>query len=213
MRLRNIKRAASTIENSEHVIHEPRQMRGNWTSLFGNNNPIHLEIGMGKGRFLHTLAKLNPDINYVGMEKFQSVLLRAVELQDADMVANQKFVCDDARFLEEFFAPCEVERIYLNFSDPWPKERHARRRLTSPEFLNKYLEILPKDGLVIFKTDNKLLFDYSVETAREFEGFEIVEVNYDLHHSEGNEGNIMTEYEEKFSSQGNLINRMILKKK
>ena len=215
MRLRNIPRAEETVSASPFVINEPAAYRGRWNELFGNDHPIRIEVGMGKGRFLRDLAALNPDVNYVGIERYTSVLLRAVEKAEADQSAaapsNFYFMCQDAAILPELFAPGEVDRIYLNFSDPWPKKGHAKRRLTSPQFLACYDKILKADGTVEFKTDNQDLFTFSLESAQE-SGWEILAYTRDLHHDPMCEGNVMTEYEEKFSSQGNPICKMIIRR-
>ncbi|MCR5271433.1 MAG: tRNA (guanosine(46)-N7)-methyltransferase TrmB [Lachnospiraceae bacterium] len=211
MRLRNIPAAAGAIENSEFCINDPLAHKGLWHDLFSNSNPIHIEIGMGKGRFLCDLARENPNINYIGVERYQSVLYRAVQKMDADPIENVLFICVDAATLPEIFEMGEVDRIYLNFSDPWPKDRHARRRLTSREFLHRYSQILSETGRIEFKTDNKDLFDFSLEEVKESEYFKTDAFTYDLHNDESmNVGNIMTEYEEKFSSKGNPICKMII---
>ncbi len=210
MRLRNIPGADEVVANSPICIQDPTQHRGNWKSIFGNDNPIHIEIGMGKGRFLMDLATLNPDINYIGIERYTSVLLRAVQKMDELALPNVRFLCIDAATLPEVFAPNEVNRIYLNFSDPWPKDRHARRRLTSSEFLARYDQILAQDGRIEFKTDNRGLFDFSVEEIENSEIWKLQVKTYDLHEDPMlNFGNIMTEYEEKFSSKGNPICKLI----
>lgn len=208
MRLRNIPGAREEMLVNPYVIQEPETHRGCWRELFGNNRPLHIEIGMGKGQFLTALAAQNPDINYLGIEKYASVLLRAVEKQETLALPNLRFLRFDAEELETVFSAGEVERIYLNFSDPWPKDRHAKRRLTSTRFLERYSHILAPTGYVAFKTDNRNLFDFSVEQAQEA-GWLLSEVTYDLHRSPYAEGNIMTEYEERFSSQGNPICRFV----
>lgn len=216
MRLRNIPRAEGTIQAHLAVIKRPEAQKGCWRQVFGNANPMHIEIGMGKGGFLLNMALAHPDINYVGIERYSSVLLRAVEKMDMDEyrgLQNIRFVCMDARNVEEVFSYNEVQRIYLNFSDPWPKARHAKRRLTSKEFLMRYEQILIPGGQLELKTDNTALFNFSLEQAREV-GWTIDRYTYDLHHHETlNEGNIMTEYEEKFSAKGNPINKMIAVRK
>ena len=213
MRLRNIPRADDTLQAHFTVIKNPKEFRGNWTSVFGNDRPIRIEIGMGKGRFLLNMAKTYPNINFIGIERYSSVLLRAVEKFDTEEFSdlpNIRFVCMDARELPEVFAESEVDRIYLNFSDPWPKDRHAKRRLTSEGFLNLYHTILNPDGYIQFKTDNRDLFDFSVETAENSPIWNIKELTYDLHHSEFLQGNIMTEYESKFVAEGKPICRFVL---
>lgn len=214
MRLRNIPGAKDAIESSPYVIHEPTQNKGRWNEIFKNNHPIHIEVGMGKGRFLMDLASQNPDINYIGFEMYDSVLLRALQkmeerTENGNTLPNVFFVRMDARELPLIFDVGEVDKIYLNFSDPWPKERHAKRRLTSRQFLERYDAILKPDGVIEFKTDNRLFFDFSLEEVNESK-WHLVEWTYDLHHNEKmNVGNIMTEYEEKFSSEGNPICKLI----
>lgn len=209
MRLRNVPGAREVMIENQYVFTEPEGMKGTWSEVFSNDNPIRIEIGMGKGKFISTLAQLNPDINYVGIEKYSSVLLRAVEKQDELQLPNLRFIRMDAEAITEVFGEGEVDRIYLNFSDPWPKDRHAKRRLTSRQFFARYNTILKKDGLVEFKTDNKPLFDFSVEEVKEA-GWNLKEVTYDLHNDARlNEGNVMTEYEERFSQAGNPICKLI----
>ena len=214
MRLRNIPGAKDAIESSPYVIHEPTQNKGRWNEIFKNNHPIHIEVGMGKGRFLMDLASQNPDINYIGFEMYDSVLLRALQkmeerTENGNTLPNVFFVRMDARELPLIFDVGEVDKIYLNFSDPWPKERHAKRRLTSRQFLERYDAILKPDGVIEFKTDNRPLFDFSLEEVNESK-WHLVEWTYDLHHNEKmNVGNIMTVYEEKFSSEGNPICKLI----
>lgn len=209
MRLRKVKGAAKAIADSRFVIHDETGHRGHWQDVFGNANPIYIEIGMGKGRFLTTLAKEHPEINYIGIERYDSVLVRAIEKREqTEEFFNLYYLCTDAKDLTEIFAPGEVAGIYLNFSDPWPKDRHAKRRLTSVGFFARYDRVLAKDGSVMFKTDNRGLFDFSLEQAKEA-GWTLSNVTFDLHHSEYAEGNVMTEYEEKFSSLGNPICRLV----
>ena len=209
MRLRNVPGARDVMAANEYVFTEPEGMAGTWSQVFGNSNPIHIEIGMGKGRFITTLASMNPDINYVGIEKYSSVLLRAVEKQDELCLPNLRFIRMDAENITSVFGKEEVDRIYLNFSDPWPKDRHAKRRLTSRQFFARYNEILKSTGRVEFKTDNRPLFDFSVEEVNEA-GWNLSVCTYDLHNDEKlMEGNVMTEYEERFSSQGNPICKLV----
>lgn len=215
MRLRNIPGAKDAILESPFVIQEPEKNKGKWSSVFPDEQPLHIEVGMGKGRFLMELAALHPDINYVGIEMYDSVLLRALQkmeelTEEGKGLPNLKFMRIDARILPEIFEKGEVSKIYLNFSDPWPKARHAKRRLTSREFLARYDEILKPEGRVEFKTDNKDLFLFSLEEVEETK-WRLLAHTFDLHHDEEmNAGNVMTEYEEKFSSMGNSIYKMII---
>ena len=210
MRLRNIPGADEVVANSPYCIQTPTEHKGNWSAVFENDHPIHIEIGMGKGRFIMDLARLNPNINYIGIERYTSVLLRAVQKIEENPLPNVRFLCEDAANLPEIFAAEEVKRIYLNFSDPWPKDRHARRRLTSSEFLARYDQFLAKDGRLEFKTDNVGLFDFSLEEINNSEVWHIDVHTYDLHEDPMlNFGNVMTEYEEKFSSKGNPICKLI----
>ena len=218
MRLRNIPGAKDAIIESKYVVQEPASHKGKWTQVFPKDQPLHIEVGMGKGRFLMDMAKLHPEINYVGIEMYDSVLLRALQKrerleEEGEKLTNLMFMCIDARLLPEIFEKGEVQKIYLNFSDPWPKERSAGRRLTSPQFLKLYDRILKADGCIEFKTDNRGLFDYSVETIPA-NGWKIDAITYDLHNDDKmNAGNVMTEYEEKFSSKGNPIYKLIASRK
>lgn len=210
MRLRNIPGSRDVIAESKFVVHEFKEAKGKWSEVFGNSNPIRIEVGMGKGRFLYELAQSNPDINYVGIEKFSSVLLRAIQKQEENPLENLKFIRMEAEEIAEVFGPGEVDRIYLNFSDPWPKDRHAKRRLPSRQFLARYDQFLKPDGVIEFKTDNKDLFDFALIEVKEA-GWKIEALTYDLHSDElMNEGNVMTEYEERFSSMGNPIFKYII---
>lgn len=210
MRLRNIPGADEVVSNSEYCIQNPSELKGKWRSVFENDNPLHIEIGMGKGRFIMDLAALNPDINYIGIERYTSVLLRAVQKIEENPLPNVRFLCEDAAILPEVFEKDEVDRIYLNFSDPWPKDRHARRRLTSRQFLERYDKFLAKDGRIEFKTDNQDLFTFSLEEIEESPIWKLDASTRDLHNDLSlNEGNVMTEYEEKFSSKGNPICKLI----
>jgi tRNA (guanine-N7-)-methyltransferase len=208
MRLRNIKGSRETVAANDFVIPEPELKKDQWSTVFRNDHQIHVEIGMGKGKFIMQLAQENPDINYIGIEKYSSVLLRALQKRKEVELKNLYFIRFDAEYLTDIFGKDEIARIYLNFSDPWPKDRHSKRRLTSKEFLSKYEQCLRKDGEVIFKTDNRALFDFSVEEVKTA-GWELKEVTYDLHHSEYLSGNVMTEYEERFVALGNPICRLI----
>ena len=211
MRLRNIPGSRETIAASEFVVHEDvmREKKGNWNTVFGNTNPICIEVGMGKGRFITELAGQNPDKNYVGIEKYSSVLLRALEKRETlPELTNLYFLRMDAEDLPEVFGKNEVSTIYLNFSDPWPKDRHAKRRLTSSQFLARYDKILAKDGHIQFKTDNRPLFDFSLEEINDA-GWTIDMYDFNLHNNGPAKDNIMTEYEEKFFNQGKPICKLI----
>lgn len=210
MRLRNIPAAAPAIAESEFCTKDAPSYKGKWSKLFGNENPIRIEIGMGKGRFLMKMAAAYPDINYIGIERYDSVLYRALQKMEENPLPNLRFLCEDAANLPELFEKGEIERIYLNFSDPWPKDRHAKRRLTSRRFLDLYEQILAEDGQIEFKTDNEDLFDFSLEEVKN-STWTLNEVTRDLHHDDlMNRDNIMTEYEEKFSSMGHPIFKMII---
>ncbi len=215
MRLRNIPGADDVLQNSEYVIQTPEQHKGNYAEIFGNNNPIHIEIGMGKGRFITDMAILHPEINYIGIEMYSSVLLRAVQkmerlAEEKKAPENLRFLCVDARKLSEIFASDEIDKIYLNFSDPWPKDRHAKRRLPSKEFLSLYRTFLKKEGTLEFKTDNIDLFNFALSELP-LANWNLLASTYDLHNDEKlSKGNVMTEYEEKFSSKGNPICKYII---
>lgn len=213
MRLRNVPGSKEHLAESPWVVQDPPAAKGKWQEIFGNDHPCRLEIGSGKGRFIVELAARNPDINYIGMDKYSSVLIRALAKQEEAELPNLRFLCYDAELLGNVFEKGELDRIYLNFSDPWPKERHARRRLPSKEYLRLYDQLLPAEGTIEFKTDNRALFDFAVEEVAE-SVFQINALTYDLHRdSVLNEGNIMTEYEEKFSVKGNPICKYILSRK
>ena len=242
MRLRNIPSAREELAQSPYVIKEEEysKLRGNWAQIFGNEHPVRIEIGMGKGQFLLELARRNPEMNYVGIERYSSVLVhpvRKLQAQNQNLIRQQDMESNDIRLqhteqkdthltdmeqnnirllrmdaeqLTEIFAPGEVDRIYLNFSDPWPKDRHAKRRLPGRTFLARYAQVLPPGGQVEFKTDNRSLFDFAVEEARAA-SWTVEACTYDLHHDPIlNEGNVMTEYEKRFSEQGNPICKLII---
>lgn len=212
MRLRNIPGADEAIADSPHCIQEPMAEKGRWNLIFGNDHPVHIEIGMGKGQFIMQFAKDHPDINYIGIERYSSVLLRALQKMEVEPLPNIRFLCMDASMITEVFDKEEVAKIYLNFSDPWPKERHAKRRLTSRQFFERYDKILARNGVVEFKTDNDDLFAFSMEEVAEA-GWTLDAHTFDLHHDPVlNEGNIMTEYEEKFSSLGHPIHKLIARR-
>lgn len=217
MRLRNVPGAREEIAASKYVFLDDAETKGKWNEIFGNTHPIQIEIGMGKGTFIMEMAQRHPEINFVGIEKYSSVLVRALEKLEAinnekeekgeATINNLLLFRMDAENIENYFAKDEVSDIFLNFSDPWPKDRHAKRRLTSDRFLARYINLMKKTGTITFKTDNTDLFNFSVETANEG-GWTFLKKTDDLHHSEYNEGNIMTEYEKKFSEMGNKIHMM-----
>ena len=210
MRLRNIPGSIEAIAAHPCCIGcEPPHIL-DLSMLFPRKAELHLEIGMGKGQFLMALAAANPQINYIGIEKYHSVLIRALQKYDAAPLDNLRFACVNADVLCDLFAPASIGRIYLNFSDPWPKERHARRRLTSPQYLARYKTILSPGGTLEFKTDNQDLFDWSEEQVQQ-EGWEILALTKDLHADPVlSQGNIMTEYEQRFSRAGHPICKMII---
>lgn len=210
MRLRNITGSREMIAESRFVVHEPQEYKGRWSELFGNDHPLRIEIGMGKGRFIMDLARMHPEINYVGIEKYSSVLLRGIQKMETDPLPNLYFIRMEAEEIADVFDREEVERIYLNFSDPWPKDRHAKRRLPSREFLKRYDEILVRDGVIEFKTDNQDLFRFALEEIAPA-GWQLLQMTEDLHHDEKMlAGNVMTEYEEKFSALGNPIYKYVI---
>lgn len=223
MRLRNIKGCREVIAASPYVIapddqerisfqdHSDWAVKGHWKDVFGNDHPLRIEIGMGKGAFLMELARKDPDINYIGIEKYSSVLLRAVQKQEKEELPNVRLIRMEAEYITDVFAPEEVERIYLNFSDPWPKASHAGRRLTSHQFLARYDKILCSGGLIEFKTDNQELFDFSLEEIDDGT-WEILAMTRDLHKEpELSCNNVMTEYEARWSAEGKPICFMRLK--
>lgn len=246
MRLRHKKNAETDVFNSPIVINsthiEINKSENNIgkydnsmsepcepSSIFNNNNPTHLELGMGKGRFIVELSKKNPSINYIGIERSATIVLKAIDLLHTSeanlkhrtgelcepnllsLYPNLRFICMDIARLSEVFSPHSIDKIYLNFSDPWPKKRHEIRRLTHRNFLSIYEKLLKPNSLIEFKTDNKDLFDFSLEEIKN-SNFTLLEFTYDLHNDDKmNKGNVMTEYEEKFSKLGNRICKLIAK--
>ena len=190
-------------ENSDFVVIEPENLKNNWNDIFDNDKPIYIEIGMGKGDFIFQNACNYPDINFIGIEKYPSVLAAAINKikQKEKKVTNLRLMRYDAIELEKVFSENEVDKIFLNFSDPWPKSRHAKRRLTSNKFLDVYRKILVDDGVIEFKTDNRSLFEYSLISLNQYP-MDLEYVSLDLHNSPENESNIMTEYERKFCTKG-----------
>lgn len=212
MRLRNIPTAIPKLEESPHYVKAPFLYKGKWSELFGNENPIHIEIGMGKGQFILNKAIRNPNINYIGIEKYTSVLVRAVEKRQAsehEGITNLYYMAKDAKMLTEIFQENEVSKIYLNFSDPWPKAKHWKRRLTALPFLKIYEHILKEESLLEFKTDNPLLFDFSIEQIREA-GWGVIGITKKLYEEDAFLiDNIPTEYENKFAQEGKPICKVI----
>ncbi|MBG9653365.1 tRNA (guanosine(46)-N7)-methyltransferase TrmB [Cytobacillus firmus] len=189
----------------QYVISEPEKYKGKWNEAFDKDQPLHIEIGTGKGRFITGMAKANPDINYIGIELAESVIVSALDRIIEEELPNIKLLNVNANDLRDYFEKGEVNRIYLNFSDPWPKKRHAKRRLTHRSFLDIYEDVLVDKGEIHFKTDNQGLFESSLMSFSDY-GMLLTFVSLDLHNSDF-EGNIMTEYEEKFSSRGSRIFR------
>ncbi len=215
MRLRHIKGCEDFISEAKECIREDKaiEQKGKIQDIFKEKRPLQIEIGMGKGQFIRNMAIKNPDINFIGIEKYESVLMKAIQRkrnhETEKEIDNLRFLCADARKLAEIFDVGEVDKIFLNFSDPWPKDRHANRRLTSPDFLNIYDTILKKDAVIEFKTDNRGLFEYSLEVVKDSK-WKLNFCSFDFHSEKESEGNIMTEYEEKFVGQGNKICKMII---
>lgn len=210
MRVRYDKNADTTLEENDIYIKEPLQNISKWNQEFENENPLYLEIGMGKGNFIINMAKHFPNINFIGMERNKTILAKAVKKIEKEGITNIRVMSSDAQQLKEIFANKELDKIYLNFSDPWPKNKHYKRRLTYREFLDLYDYVLKKDSIVEFKTDNQILFEFTIlevcNTGRQMEYIAL-----DLHNTE--EFNVMTEYEEKFSKKGNRIYKLVWKNK
>ena len=204
MRLKNVKGANDIIIKGKYYVDNPYQYKGEWNRLFNNNNPIYIEIGMGKGNFIIENAKRYKDINFIGIEKYDSVIVRAIQKSNELELDNLKIIRIDANKLEEVFDK-EIDMIYLNFSDPWPKDRHSKRRLTSHIFLGIYDKIFKGDKRIIMKTDNVDLFNFSLESLSDY-GYQIIDKNNNLDCLDSD--NIMTEYEEKFYKLGIKINRL-----
>ena len=208
MRLRNVKGASNIIENCPYIIKNYKNYKGNYKSIFNNNNPIHIEIGMGKGDFIIGMAKKYPKINFIGIEKFDSVIVRAIEKLDED-IPNLKLIRMDATEIEDVFYK-EIDTIYLNFSDPWPKNRHEHRRLTSNKFLTRYDNLFKSSKNIIMKTDNRKLFEFSVISFVNY-NYKIEEISLDLYNDDIKD-NVQTEYERKFHSKGYPIYKIVVKK-
>jgi len=198
MRRKNIKDAATKVNKSKYIISPTEKI--DFKALFNNDNPNHLEIGMGKGRFIINMAKNNPNINFIGLEKYSSVILQATKkLDDLELIPNLKLINMDATNLKDVFSDKSIDLIYLNFSDPWPKKRQAKRRLTHENYLKIYDDLLKDKGEIYFKTDNRGLFEFSLESITNY-GFKIKNVCLDLHNSELDFINLETEFEEKYGA-------------
>ena len=209
MRLKNVKGANEIIINGKYYLANPYDYKGKWNDVFDNDNKeLHIEIGMGKGNFIINNALKYPYINFIGIEKFDSVIVRAIQKSNELELNNLKIVRMDANTIEDVFDK-EIDILYLNFSDPWPKDRHAKRRLTSDNFLAKYENIFKKDKHIIMKTDNINLFNFSLECF-ERNNYKILNITNDL--ANENIDNIKTEYEERFMDKGIKINRVEVKK-
>ncbi|MGN0711745.1 MAG: tRNA (guanosine(46)-N7)-methyltransferase TrmB [Anaerovoracaceae bacterium] len=206
MRQRKAKNLDTKLAAYAHLcVDEPKSMKGRWKELFGNDNEIYLELGCGKGQFSSKQAKAHPDRNYIAVEGHETVVLRALEKAEAAEIQNIRFVLQYIQDITEFFEEGELAGIYLNFSDPWPKERHAKRRLTHTRYLKGYEKVVKSGGFVEFKTDNDDLFEFSMEEI-EANGYEVTEFSRDLHTTRFESKNFTTEYEEKFKAQGKNIN-------
>ena len=207
MRMRKKKNCAARIERCGDIrITEPEQYKGKWHEVFGNDNPIHIEIGCGKGAFVTGMAELHPDINFIAIEKVEDVIVMAMEKAVAKELSNVRFMDMDAERLEDFFEKGEIKRIYLNFSDPWKKNKQAKRRLTHKNFLDRYKRVLNNGDYIWFKTDNIKLFEFSLNSFAQ-ENFKLRNITLDLHNS-GFEGNVITEYEQRFLDLGQPIYRL-----
>ncbi|WP_223067878.1 tRNA (guanosine(46)-N7)-methyltransferase TrmB [Paenibacillus caui] len=214
MRLRGRKGIRENLESQPGlVVLDPREYKGRWSERFGNNRPIHVELGMGKGQFISGMSVKYPDINFIGMDMYDELIRRAGEkaknawsLEGEGHPPNLNLALGNIEFIEEFFEQGELERIYLNFSDPWPKTKHGRRRLTHPRFLDKYKKLLNDNGEIHFKTDSQTLFEFSLN-AFAASGLQMSDITLNLHRDGLNEKHVMTEYESKFHAQGMNIHR------
>ncbi|WP_018886459.1 tRNA (guanosine(46)-N7)-methyltransferase TrmB [Paenibacillus massiliensis] len=215
MRLRGRKGIRENLEQQpELVVLEPGEHKGKWAKLFGNDRPIHVEFGMGKGQFISQMSFRNPDINYIGFDMYDELVRRASDKarnawseREVDTPPNLKLALANIETIENVFEEGEVERVYLNFSDPWPKSKHARRRLTHPRFLTKYRHILNSDGQIHFKTDSETLFEFSLNSFAD-SGLQMTNISLNLHRDGINEEHVMTEYEQKFMGKGMNIHRV-----
>ena len=207
MRLKKVNNAKERVEASKYYIGNPKEHIGKWSEVFENSNPIHIEIGMGKGRFIVNMAKTYPNINFIGIEKYDSVMVKALNLlEEMEELPNLRLILFDATEIKEIFDK-DIDRLYLNFSDPWPKSKHQKRRLTSKEFLERYDYIFKGKKEIFQKTDNYDFFEFSRQSLSDY-GYEIKNLTYDLHNEKLDFINIQTEYEQKFSGKGVKINRL-----
>lgn len=202
MRLKKVKGAEELIEASKYILKNPKDYKGKFQAIFNNDNPICLEIGMGKGDFIIGMAEKYPEINFIGVEKFDSVIVRAIEKIEEQNIPNLKLIRMDAEEINKVFDH-EIDTLYLNFSDPWPKKRHTNRRLTSEKFLKLYDNIFVKDKHIIQKTDNRKLFEFSIMSYTNY-NYKIQEISLDLYNDDIT-NNVPTEYEKKFVSKGQVI--------
>lgn len=205
LRLKNVKKASEIIAKSKYIVSNPSYYKGKWNTFFNNANPICIEIGMGKGDFIIGMAKQNPSINYVGIEMYDSVIVRAVQKLEKEKIDNLKLIRMDANEIDGVFDK-EINTIYLNFSDPWPKKRHSKRRLTSHYFLLKYDGLFKSEKRIFQKTDNIDLFAFSIESLSTY-GYILKSVTLDLYNNMI-DGNVATEYEKKFSNNNVKICRL-----
>ncbi len=208
MRLRYVKGGLERLAENEKVVTKPDEYKGKWSKLFDNDRSIHVEFGSGRGGFITGMAKKNPDVNYLAFERNSKVIIRGINKLLENPGSNFYLVHSDIRKIEDIFLENEIDRVYLNFSDPWPKKRHDKRRLTYRSFLKLYERLMIPKGELHFKTDNIGLFDFSIDELKE-NGWNITMITRDLHNSSHAEGNVMTEYEEKFSKRGQAINKLI----
>lgn len=207
MRVRKIPGALEALQAYDKVyIDEPETYKGNWQNVFGNDHPIYAEFGGGKGGFIIGMADKHPEINFIMVDVITEVLMKAAKKASEKPRPNLRMIKIDLAFLENYFEPNELDRIYLNFSDPWPKKKHYKRRLTYRDFLKSYQKVLKSEGWIHFKTDNRTLFEFSLNEFAAYD-MKMREISLDLH-SEPRPWNVMTEYEKKFSEQGMPIYRV-----
>jgi len=210
MRVRYNKNAEKILNENNTCVNNAVDLKGKWKKEFANSNPIYLEIGMGKGNFIINMAKAFPNINFIGLERNKTILVKALKKIQEDNIVNIRIISNDAQKLLDIFKKGELDKIFLNFSDPWPKNKHFKRRLTYSSFLDLYDIILKKDSVIEFKTDNQNLFEFTIMEICNTK-HEMKSISLDLHKTD--EFNIMTEYEEKFSKKGNRIYKLVWLKK